>query len=232
MKAWLVFPLIAVALGACTEPTAPDEQSAAGEEQTALDAGPERQQRLVERAHTDPEGLRQAMRDPEQRRAILETMQQQRAEREQDPEQAQRREEMRERLRQRREDLGADTGAEPIVQRRATLRGNWWEEPALVESMELAPEQAENLGQAHQALDQARQSSRQVLGQVQRQLPPALQAVDRDTIHRLLDQRQAATTALAEAENAWLLNLVDELSEEQFQTLASEYPHLLVSRRR
>jgi hypothetical protein len=233
MKAWLIFPLIVVALTACADQA--DEQLAADKQQAAVEANSEATQEgdLAELARTDPESLRQAMRDPEQRQAMMEAMQQQRAEREQDPERAQQREEIRERLRQRREDLTGDgEAAERMAQRRATMRGNWWEDEALAESIELAPAQAESLGNAHQALDQARQSSRQALAQSQRQLVQALQAVDRDTVHQLLNQRQAAATSLAEAENNWLLALLDELSDEQIQTLASEHPHLLVSRRR
>jgi hypothetical protein len=146
------------------------------------------------------------------------------------------REEMRERMRQRREELMAgrdgDEIAERMRQRRAGGRGNWWEDEDIRQSIDLSEAQGQTLAEAHQALEEVRINSRQSLASSQRELMQAVQAADRDTIHRLLDQRQQATATLAEAEANWLRTVLDQLDDEQLQTLARQHPHLLTARMR
>jgi hypothetical protein len=191
---------------------------------------------LAELARSNPEALREALRDPERRQAAMEAMREHRGEGEMDPEQRERREEMRERMRQRREELMAEReGLEPgerVRERRAGARGNWWEDEDIAERLELSETQAESLGQVSQSLDQTRRESRQTMTQSQRQMHQALQAVDRDRVEQLLEERQAASRALDEAERLWLRTLLAELNDEQIKTLAEEYPQVLAARRR
>ena len=182
-------------------------------------------------AAMEPEGLREALRDPERRQAVMEAMREQRGEVEMSPEQLQRRQEMRERMRERREEMmSGRTDMEPgegLRRGRPGARGPWWEDDNIAQSLALSETQAEHLGQAHETLNETRRQSRQALAHSQRQLHQALQAVDRDKIQHLLEERQAAAVALAEAENNWFNTLLNELSDEQIRTLAEEHPGAL-----
>ena len=238
MKTIWMIAMLAVLLVACGDrngdPSEAETPEAVDQEVVAEETDEPRD--LAEMARSDPEGLREALRDPERRQAAMEAMRDQRGEREMDPEQRERREEMRERMRQRREELMAEReGMEPgerMRERRAGARGNWWEDEDIAASLELSEAQAESLGQASQNLNQTRRESRQTMAQSQRQLHQALQAVDRDQIEQLLEERQAASIALAEAESQWLKTLLAELSDEQIKTLAEEHPQALATRRR
>jgi hypothetical protein len=237
---WM-FAILAVLLTACAEQAdeAPEsaEVTEAPETPTALevedrtDEAPD----LEALVRTDPEALREAMRDPEQREALMQAMRERRAQGA-EGEGMQDREQMRERMRQRREELMAgregDEIAERMRQRRAGARGNWWEDDEIRQSIELSEDQGQTLAEAHQTLDQVRINSRQSLATSQRELMQAVQAADRDTISRLLDQRQQASAALAEAEADWLRTVLDQLNDEQLQTLARQHPHLLTARMR
>ena len=186
---------------------------------------------LAEMAHTDPEGLREALRDPERRQAVIEAMREQRGERELEPEQLQQRELMRERMRERREEMMAGRAdmepGEDMRRARPGARGPWWEDDNITQSLALSETQAEHLGQAHQTLNELRRESRKSMAHSQRQLHQALQAVDREKIQQLLEQRQAAAVALAQAESDWFNTLLHELSDEQIRTLAEEHPGAL-----
>jgi hypothetical protein len=184
----------------------------------------------------DPDALREAMRDPDQRAALMEAMRERRGE---DPDRearAEEREAMRERMRERREELMAGQNLEEtrerMRQQRTLMRGQWWEDEELGASLSLSESQSRSLGDAHQALEQSRVQSRQTLTENQRQLMAALTAVDRDQITHLLEERNQASAALAEAESAWMHALLEQLNDEQIKTLAREYPQLLMVRPR
>ncbi|MFU8831293.1 MAG: Spy/CpxP family protein refolding chaperone [Wenzhouxiangella sp.] len=221
MKSTLMIAMLAFLLIACgdrnSDPSAIEAPQA--EDQEALAEQP-RELSEMDRS------------DPERRQAAMQAMREQRGEREMDPEQRERREELRERMRQRREEMMAEReGLEPgerLRERRAGARGNWWEDEEITERLELSETQAESLSQAHQTLNETQRESRQALADSQRQLRQSMQAVDREKIQQLLEERQAAVVALAEAENDWYSTLLHELSDEQIQTLAKDHPGALV----
>lgn len=238
MKIIWTFAILALLLTACAdqndEATGVDEPQVAEPEPTieTPDEPTMDTTDLAEMARSDPEGFREAMRDPERRQAAMEAM---RERREMDPEQRQRRDEMRERMRQRREELMAEReGLEPgeRMRDRRGARGAWWEDESISENLGLQEQQAETLGQAHNTLTETQRQSRQTLAQSQRQLHQALQTGDRERIQGLLEERHAATVALAEAERDWMNTLLEQLSDEQIRTLAEEHPRALAPRRR
>lgn len=233
MKHLLLIPLLGLSLNAYSVTTETEEQTPVSEprllegQREATDEGD-----LAKLARTDHEHSREALRDPGQREVVMAGLQHQHAERKQNPEQVERREEMLERLRQRREEtMAGREDIEPgkrLRELRAGAVSHWWEDQDITSQIELEEAQSKLISNAHESFTQTRRESRQSLNRAQRELQQALQAGDRSRIRALLDERQAASAAIAEAENEWLRALLEQLSDEQITTLAHEHPDNLM----
>jgi len=138
------------------------------------------------------------------------------------------RERMQERRQQRRSELG-DTESELAARRsdRQHGRGNWWEDEAIAESLELSEDQQSAIAELHDALQSARREERQQQSQQRQGVPEAFRANDRSAVEDLLEKRSQASRNVHQAESEWLLGLMEALDEDQLDTLASEHPRAL-----
>jgi hypothetical protein len=181
----------------------------------------------LDRLIDDPQALREAMRDPEQRGALIAAL---RDRRQSDEARGQ----LRERMRERREEILArqDGGERGTMSRgsRVSPRGEWWNDESVAEELALAPEQIAALADAHQSVQAARLESRQMRAGSQRQLLGAIGQADRDQVEALIERRRQAAVEQARAEAEWLRVLIDQLDDDQLETLARSYPQLLLMR--
>ncbi len=133
-------------------------------------------------------------------------------------------------LERRREVLAGRDGDSETGRRALSPRGNWWEDQTLADAIVLSTSQKSRIAAAASELDRVSTRSRQALATSQRELIQALSTESPELARDLVNQRRQRVVDLAEAEAAWLDELLDTLSAEQLATLISQHPQLIMGR--
>ncbi|MEE4302531.1 MAG: hypothetical protein V2J19_00140 [Wenzhouxiangella sp.] len=172
----------------------------------------------------DPDALREIMADPQRRQAVRERMREMRQQRRAESGREDPRAAMRERAQRHRQTL--EEGGDEQRGRRSRT-GRWWENDVIARNVGLSPEQVGDITTAHDELTAAAREARQQLAQVASSMQEALKANDRERLVELVDARQQALQARAQAEAEWMKRLLEILEDEQMRKLAEERPELV-----